>query len=139
MRTQNATRNGRHSKPTPAWKVAQSSTSEFRFQVSVKKLLERTAPSNVIWFHVPNGEKRSRRTGGKLKKMGVRRGVPDFAFVLPSGQAAFLELKTDDGTPSQEQNDFADSCARIGAPYAVARSIDDAISILSAWGAIKVV
>jgi len=101
--------------------------------------LNSTVAHGVIWFHVPNGEKRSRRTGGKLKKMGVRRGVPDFVFVLQNRQAAFLELKTGDGVLSPAQDDFAERCSAIGAPYAIARSIDDAISILSAWGAIKVV
>jgi hypothetical protein len=42
-------------------------------------------------FHCPNGEKRHIRTAMKLKRMGVRRGVPDIIFFSPG--KIFLDSK----------------------------------------------
>jgi len=49
-------------------------------------------------FHVPNGEYRDKATGGRLKAMGVRRGVPD--VLMPVERQGFrglaIELKRSD-------------------------------------------
>ena len=60
-------------------------------------------------FHVPNGEYRDKATGGRLKAMGVRRGVPD--VWLPISGHGFIgleiELKRSDQsnktTPEQDE------------------------------------
>jgi hypothetical protein len=70
--------------------------------------------------------------------MGVRRGVADICLVLPGGAAAFLELKAPGGVLSPEQLLFQQSCEWAGAPYAVARSLDEAVEILRDWGALRV-
>lgn len=44
-------------------------------------------------IHVPNGGKRPRGEAGKLKAMGVRKGVPD--FLLPIRNGAHTGLATD--------------------------------------------
>lgn len=117
--------------------TADKSTSEFALQVAIVELLERAGTPGVVWFHVPNGEKRSKSTGAKLKRMGVRPGVADLVFIGNGGVVRFLELKASDGIFSPDQLTFCHDVEWLGALYAVARSIDDAIRILSAWGAIR--
>lgn len=89
--------------------------------------------SECLHFHCPNGERRDARTGSKLKSMGARAGVPDFCFVLPGGYAGFIELKGDGGL-SPSQRSFSDDCQAIGAKWAMCRSIEQVVDILTAWG-----
>lgn len=89
--------------------------------------------SECLWWHVPNGGLRSRAAAGRLKAMGTRRGVPDFAFILPGGVSAFIELKADGGL-SPEQRAFRDDCQRIGAKWAICRSVEDVAAVLLSWG-----
>lgn len=46
-------------------------------------------------FHVPNGGNRNKREAGRLKRMGVKRGVSDLFLPLPTSQYAgfWCELK----------------------------------------------
>lgn len=110
---------------------------EERLQISIVEHLRLLAPKNVIWFAVPNGEKRSKRTAGRLKAQGVVAGVFDLAFVLEDGRAAFLELKSEKGRLSPAQIAFSEQCTRMGVEHAVSSNLDNALSILRAWGAIK--
>ena len=66
--------------------------------------------------------------------MGTKAGVADYLFVSPIGIAHFLEMKRRGGRLSLAQGDFADWCHEHGVPHAVARSYDEAIATLSAWG-----
>jgi len=92
----------------------------------------------VVWYAVPNGEKRDKITARRLKRLGVRAGVADLAFVLPGGSAAYLELKAGrDGRQSTEQKQFEADVIAAGARYALARTIDDALAVLKGWGAIR--
>ena len=56
-------------------------------------------------FAVPNGGHRHPATAVKLKKEGVKAGVPD--VLLPVARGAFIgmaiEFKANDGTPTKEQ------------------------------------
>lgn len=113
------------------------SASETLVHEAVVTLLRFTAHPATIWYHAANGEARSPRTGAKLKRMGVRRGVADICLVLPDGRAGFLEIKTDSGRLSPDQKAFRDDCERSGARYAVVRSVDEAEQILRSWGALR--
>jgi hypothetical protein len=78
----------------------------------------------VLAFHVPNGEKRDRRTAEKLKRMGVLAGVPDW-LMFPDGVKVAMEFKTDEGEQSPEQQRFERMWKRAGGTYLVVRSLDD--------------
>lgn len=110
---------------------------EFSLQTFAVDLLRLGAAPKVIWFHCPNGEARSPRTGARLKRMGVRPGVPDLCFVLPGGQSAFLELKSGSGHLTQAQRQFRDAAADAGAKYAVANNPDGVTTVLREWGALR--
>ncbi|MCU4608193.1 VRR-NUC domain-containing protein [Acinetobacter ursingii] len=57
-------------------------------------------------FHIPNGGSRNIIEATKLKKMGVKAGVPDLQLIVPNGQAhrLWIELKAQKGKlqPSQQ-------------------------------------
>jgi hypothetical protein len=81
--------------------------------------------------------------------MGLKPGWPDFIFLSSTGRVYFLELKSsigdlDDGrqfslipgvTPQQA---FHRRMHAWGIECQVARSIDEAIRILTAWGVIRI-
>ena len=101
------------------------------------QLLRFTAHPKTIFYHIPNGETRSDRTGAKLKLMGVLKGAPDLGFVLPDGRAAFVEIKTSVGRQKPEQKEFQRRVVNAGGLYAVCRSCDDVRSVLGSWGALR--
>lgn len=98
----------------------------------VAAFLEMAAP-NLVWFHCPNGGGRSKAEAGILKSMGVKAGVADFAFVLPTGKAAFLELKAKGGRLSPAQGEFRDQVVAAGAWWAEARTLEDVQTVLLGW------
>lgn len=57
-------------------------------------------------FHIPNGGSRNIIEATKLKKMGVKAGVPDLQLIVPNGlvHRLWIELKAKKGTlqPSQK-------------------------------------
>ena len=97
--------------------------------------LNATAP-DCLYYHPANGGARSKAEAGILKAMGVRAGVPDLAFVLRDGRAAFIEMKAPTGRQTPAQAVFQMECERIGAPYAICRSLAEVQGTLAAWGVI---
>jgi hypothetical protein len=93
--------------------------------------------NDVLAFHVPNGEDRSGKVGGKLKAMGVVPGVADF-IVIVGGKVHGVELKTATGRQSPAQIQFQCSLERAGGQYHVARSLDEFIGIANAIGVLRV-
>ena len=69
---------------------------------------EHKYPELAAIYHVPNEGKRSASTGGKLKKMGLRPGVPDICLPVPKGgySGLYIELKRIGGKPTEEQLDW---------------------------------
>ena len=111
---------------------------EFDLQRFTVQLLEVCAAPHILWFAVPNGELRTKRTGARLKAMGVRAGVADIAMVLPGGIAAFLELKAGKkGRQSAAQVSFQVQAKAAGALYAVAASPEQVMATLARWGAVR--
>jgi len=107
--------------------------AEEQFQISLIEHLKWYGNTDVLWWHCPNGGKRTKAAAGKLKAMGVRPGVPDLQFMFPDGRVAFLELKAQGGIVSDEQTVFLKYCERAGIEAAIAYNIDQAVSILQAW------
>jgi hypothetical protein len=114
--------------------LKQRKTEEEQIQCALVEHLKLYGDKRVVWFAVPNGEHRSKATGGRLKAMGVVAGVYDMVFFLPDGHAAVLELKSQDGRVSRAQEAFGERCEAINVMQAVAWNIDQALAILTAWG-----
>ena len=67
-------------------------------------------PELELIFHIPNGAgKLSKRLGGLLKRMGLKKGVLDLMLPCQRGGYAglFIEMKSKIGKPSKEQNWWA--------------------------------
>lgn len=84
-------------------------------------------------FHVANGGFRSRRTAGRLKAEGVRKGIADFLLLIPrSGYHGLaIEMKRPGGHLRPEQTEFLRDLVADGYCTAVCFSLDDAIKVLT--------
>ena len=65
----------------------------------------RTYPELKLLYHVPNGGKRNKVTAIRLKKEGVKAGVPDLCLPVPKGKwhGLYIEMKAQNGKLSKKQ------------------------------------
>lgn len=110
--------------------------AEETLQRSIVQFLRLKGKPNLIWWHTPNGESRSVRTGVRLKMMGVLPGVPDLTFIH-EGDVSFMELKAPKKYLTPEQKDFKEKADWNGCGYALVRDIDEAVAKLKEWEFIK--
>lgn len=112
---------------------------EFKLHVAVAKLLKVSLSPGWTWWHTPNGEYRTAATGGRLKAMGVKQGVSDIILVgPPGGRVHALELKRRGEHPTGPQTAFLALVRLAGGQSDCADNLDDVISILKGWGAVRV-
>ncbi len=80
-----------------------------------------------LLFAVPNGGRRDRVTGAKLKAEGVVAGVSDLLLLVQSKGfgALCIEMKTEKGRQTDEQKAWQKAVERMGYRYVVCRSFDD--------------
>jgi hypothetical protein len=110
---------------------------EFKTHCAIADLLRFTAMPGVLWFHPPNGEHRSPRTGARLKRMGVRRGVADFIIIKPpqpphkDGRPIALEIKAEGAYQSAEQREFERDWTLAGGLYFCAKGYAAAADFLA--------
>jgi hypothetical protein len=115
---------------------SKSTASEHKLQSQIVSLISRIAP-DLMFYAVPNGGRRSLTVAVKLKAEGVRAGIPDLAFILRDGRAAFAEVKTPTGSLSKAQRDFRDWAIAHGVPWACVRSPEEMIAVLKLWGEVQ--
>lgn len=84
-------------------------------------------------FAVPNGGRRDRVSGAKLKAEGALPGVSDLILLLPRGRhhGLLIEMKTERGKQSQAQRDWQRDMVHRGYKYMVIRSIDEFIDMVT--------
>lgn len=116
--------------------VASDGKEEYRTHCAIVEALQRFGVPGLVFWHCPNGAKRGAISAARLRAMGMLAGVPDLALSWP-GHMAFMEIKSGKGKIAQEQIAFLDAMRSHGHYTAVVRSLEEAISTLSAWGAIK--
>lgn len=79
---------------------------------------------NFVFWHTPNGGKRSKREASLLRAMGTRPGVHDLVFLLHGGKSILIELKAEDGRLSAAQEEFHNTATALGhRSYVVTASI----------------
>lgn len=92
-------------------------------------LHERAHPMLEWMIHVPNGGKRSKSEGGKLKAMGVKAGVPDLMLPFPSPKGTYtglaIELKSPKGEPTDSQTRWLRNCKAAGYLVAICRTFEE--------------
>ena len=109
--------------------------SEFQLQCAVVEHLRLRAAPNVYFCAIPMGENRNAVTGARIKRMGGKAGAPDLLFII-DGVACGLELKAGRGKLSAAQQETAWAWMEAGGVYHVARNLDDALELLTMWGAL---
>lgn len=111
--------------------------AEDRLQISVAGYLDLALPAGAVYFHIPNGGSRHVREAAKLKRMGVKAGIPDLCIIWRR-RAIFIELKraadpirkTRAGRLSDEQTAMAQALTLAGAVVTVCRSRDEVADFL---------
>jgi len=106
---------------------------EFRLSCVVADYLARALPTRALFSHFPAGEKRSAVTGSRLKRMGLKRGWPDYLVIL-DGKTFGIELKAGKGKLSDVQLAVADAFVANGAPWVCARSTQEVEAFLTEQG-----
>ena len=115
--------------------------AEQQLQISVVQFIKHALPPEIPQpFHVPNGfllpgatRQQRDRVGALRKAMGVRPGVADLIFILPTGKMGCIELKADKGRLSPEQEKWLASADAMGCWTAVCRSPEDVEDTLRRW------
>ena len=135
---------------TRRWRDAENaSIKETALQIQLVTMLRWCLRPDVLFWHTPNGEVRDPRTAAKLKAMGTLPGVPDLQFhwseiIKPLRGADIkvrrvlhLELKVGTRPQTEGQAAFALAVKLMGDDYEIARTIDEAIAILTAHGLLR--
>lgn len=130
--------------PNPVWVKERKARAkpkhvENDLQVQCVKLL-RSLPATLA-FSVPNhigygGKNSGARIGfmARQKAMGLLPGVSDLIvmYIDSYGEPAVLclELKSEKGSLSESQQNFAALCDKVGADFYIIRSLDDLVATL---------
>jgi hypothetical protein len=102
---------------------------EQELQIDVAAHLDMCLPRDAVWFHVPNGGKRTKAEAGILKAMGVKAGVHD-VWIFWRGIVLAIELKAAAGKLTDHQVLMKLRLQRAGVFCAEARSIEDVYAVL---------
>lgn len=88
-----------------------------------------------LLFAVPNGGRRDKVTGAKLKAEGVLAGVADLILLLSKGKYTSLciEMKTPEGPQSESQIIWQKEVEAAGSKYVICRSLDDFMSEVNGY------
>lgn len=92
-------------------------------------------PDLELLYHVPNGGSRNKAEAAKLKRMGVRAGVPD--LVLPSPHAGYaglyIEMKVGENRTSKSQREWLEKLELQGYLTMVCYGGNEAIDVLEEY------
>jgi hypothetical protein len=100
-------------------------------QRAIVHLLEiHKAQGRLVYFAVPNGERRDKITGAKLKRQGVVAGAPDLVICVKLRPPIFVEVKSKIGRSSKAQIAMAEAMKRGGHRYEIVRSVEDIAEII---------
>jgi len=98
------------------------------------KLCDYLTYKGLLYFAIPNGEKRHLGTAMKLKRTGVKAGVPDIFIPMPNNgyHGLFIELKRcKGGTVSLTQRQWIEALKVQGYCAKVCKGAEDAIKLVN--------
>lgn len=104
--------------------------SEAQDQMTFMQWLQLNHPRVYeVTHHSPNGEKRDKFTGVKLKRMGTKPGFPDLVTFLPAGsyRGLVVEMKRPGEMPSEAQEFWLRHFEHLGYWVAVVVGYDAAV------------
>jgi hypothetical protein len=121
-------------KPPPSGGGAVTRISEAQLQRQIVDYLNVALLPTHLVFAIPNAAPRMVGARASNAVAGLRKGMTDLAIV-GAGRVYFVEVKTDKGVLSAEQEDFKDWCLMKGmCGWCCARSLDDVRAALRHWG-----
>src|SRR3974390_3093032 len=109
--------------------------TERQIQIALVQHIRKRQVPGLVYFHVPNAP-RGKIAGALLKSMGMRAGVSDLLF-LHKGNFYALELKAEDGRPTEEQLYFLHHVNHAGGFATLCYGLDRALACLETWGLIR--
>ena len=109
-----------------------SATSEQAIQHAVCQHLRQRGAAGLVWWHTPNGGRRSPVEAAIFNGLSVRAGVSDL-ILLHDGRAFALELKTERGRPTAAQMNFISEFRAAGGEASIATGLDQALHTLETW------
>ena len=87
-----------------------------------------------LLFHPANGGKRDAKEGARMKKLGVRAGVPDLFFSIPKLiqndkytiiiMGLYIEFKSENGRLTKSQLKFKEKAEKFGYKYIVCKDLE---------------
>ena len=119
----------------PAIKATRRSQPEAKIQQAVFEWIEWHSGKHPLLrfaFHSPNGGSRNLIEARHLKAGGVKPGVPDLLLPVPCGQyqGLAIEFKAGRNKTTDAQDFWLNGLAKSGYLTGVARSVDEAISLI---------
>ena len=89
----------------------------------------------LIWCHVANERKTTHRQGHRLKRKGVKAGVPDCLIFNPKGKynGLAIELKIAPNKPTEKQMEWLTNLRVKGWYTCVCYSIGDVIKVVDEY------
>lgn len=102
-----------------------------RFFKHLEHLSEKT-PALKYAYAIPNGGPRHFHFAVKLKREGVKAGVPDVFVPIPTKKyhGLYLEFKTPKGKVSDRQKEYMEYLESVKYKCAVVRSVEEAVETL---------
>ena len=113
-------------------KIYQPKISEDTLTIHVAHFLRFQYP-NILFTHIANERKTSSKHGGKLKRMGLRAGMPDLMIFRPKFKAngnmmycgIAIELKVGRNKPTDLQKECLQALEEAGWLTGVCYSLDE--------------
>jgi len=86
-------------------------------------------PEWSLLFSIPNGGFRSKRTWARMKRTGLKAGVPDIFLLVSRGNTPgmFIEMKSEKGVVRPNQKAWHDNLRTQGYKVEVCRGCDEAV------------
>ncbi|HBI91177.1 MAG TPA: VRR-NUC domain-containing protein [Terrisporobacter glycolicus] len=99
-------------------------------------------PELDMIFHITNEGKRSKTMGAELKRMGLKRGIPDICLPVPNEKynGLWIELKADKTKRlSNEQKEWLEKLNSYGYKAVRCNGADEAIQVIKDYLNIKTI
>lgn len=108
--------------------------TEEQIQATVASYLDRALPDDAVWWHTPNGSLRHPAIAKKLRRAGVKKGVPDVVIIW-NKRAIGIELKAKTGSLEDSQKTMHQRLTLAGAVVLpIARSVEEVHDFLETLG-----
>lgn len=97
-------------------------------------------PELALLYHIPNEGKRSKSTGARMKKEGMKSGVPDIHLPVARGKfhSLYIELKRRKGsTVTKEQKTWRQLLGKYGNAAYICCGWEEAAKVIEAYLKLK--